>query len=89
MIAWDPGALDYRFTDALAEAGFMESDLAWTTAQGSALRNLVVGNGFKKVAYVGAELALGVESALDGLRVDVRYIPSDGRHVDVHLEGWL
>lgn len=89
MIAWDPGALAYRLTDALAEAGFMESDLAWTTAQGSALRNLVVGNGFRKVAYVSAELSLGVESALDGLKVDVRYIPSDGRHVDVHLEGWL
>lgn len=88
MVSWLPGTQGYELTLSLADAGLKEYDLAWTMAQGSALRNLVVGNHYKRVAYVGAELALSTESVLDGLPVDVRYIPLSGRGLRHHLEGW-
>jgi adenylate kinase family enzyme len=89
MVSWVPGSQGYELTHAISDFGLKESDLAWTMAQGSALRNLVVGNHYKRVAYVGAELAISTESVLDGLPVDVRYIPITGNGLVHHLEGWL
>jgi hypothetical protein len=88
MVSWNTGSAGYEFTERLLSSGLRESDLAWTTSQGSALRNLVVGNHFTRVAYVGAKLAISVEGALDGLPIDVRYIPYDGSHICTHLAGW-
>jgi hypothetical protein len=89
MVSWGIGTKGYEITHSIANTGLRESELAWTTAQGSALRNLVVGNNFRRVAYVGAELAINVEGALDRLPVDIRYIPTSGLGLVHHLEGWL
>jgi thymidylate kinase len=89
MISWDRNSNAHKLTEALASIQLYESDLAWTNTEGSALRNLVVGNNFTRVAYVGTEIALDVESALDGLQIDVRFIPVDGKNIAYHLEGWV
>jgi len=89
MVSWAENSEAYILTTKLIDIGLQEVDLAWTTAQGSALRNLVVGNNFDRVAYIGAELSLGVEEALDRLPVDVRYIPTNGLSLAHHLHGWV
>jgi hypothetical protein len=90
MISWNEDSIAWRLTESLEAFGLDESDLAWTTSTGPQLRNLVVSNHYKRVAYISAELALDVERSLDGLNLDVRYIPLSASVVNIgnYLNGW-
>jgi thymidylate kinase len=78
LISWRHDSMPAKITRAFSRAKLDESELTWTYATGHELRNIVVSGKFGNVAYIGPDLTLEVESALNGLDVDTWFLPLPG-----------
>lgn len=75
FISWRDDSMPAKITRAFERAGLSEYELAWTYTSDHELRHIVVAGRYDNVVYIGSDLTLSVESALNGLDVDIWYAP--------------